>query len=288
MDKTRIKKKKKKIFILTNEVYPVSPLNHHPEYELVLILNGKGKRMVGDNVDRFKENDLVFTGPFLPHQWICDTYQKSQPDVHQMKAFVIQFAYDFLGDKFFEIPENASLKKFLIESTRGYEFDGHAKKQIISLLSKMINSNDVERLFDLFSIFKMFASSREFHLLSSPHSIESFLLKENEVMQKALQYILRNFHDRIRIKDLLEITNMSYPSFYSHFMSSYKMSFKKYLLDVRIDYACKLLKDENQNIAEIAYSCGFENLSNFNRQFRRSKNLTPSQFRKQLISRELV
>ena len=67
-------------FIVHHEKYPFAPWHHHPEYELVFILKGKGKRMVGDNVDRFKENDLIFTGPFLPHQWLCDVYSPGHPD----------------------------------------------------------------------------------------------------------------------------------------------------------------------------------------------------------------
>jgi AraC-like DNA-binding protein len=118
--------------------------------------------------------------------------------------------------------------------------------------------------------------------LSSPASVESFLQKENESMQKALQYIMQNFQKDIQIKDLLEVTNMSYATFYNYFRRNYKVPFKEYLLDIRVDYACKLLKDETLNISEIAYICGFENLSNFNRQFKRIKNTTPSMFQKHL------
>ena len=75
---------------------------------------------------------------------------------------------------------------------------------------------------------------------------------------------------------------MSYASFYSSFKRTYKVPFKDYLLDIRIDYACKLLANEALNISEVAFNCGFENLSNFNRQFKRIKNLTPSMFQKQL------
>lgn len=243
--------------------------------------------MIGDNVDRFEENDLIFTGPFLPHQWICDVYPPGHPDNFQEKAFVIQFVYNFIGEKFFDVPENFTLKKFLGGSVRGYKFFGKVKTQIISVLQKMIKCNDAGRLYGLLSIFELFASTDEFSFLSSPASVESFILKENESMQKALQYIMQNFQKDIQIKDLLEVTNMSYASFYNYFKRSFKTHFKEYLLDIRVDYACKLLNDESVNISEIAYSCGFENLSNFNRKFRRLKNMTPSQFQKQLLTGNL-
>ncbi len=281
--KIRLLQESNKSFIVHNERSPFAPWHHHPEYELVFILRGKGRRMVGDHVDRFEENDLIFTGPFLPHQWICDNEncdgQGRLPD----EAFVIQFVQDFLGEKFIEAPENIALRKFFNESSRGYEFYGKSKNEIISILKRMITMNDVERFYALFSIFEIFQASKEYHVLSSPASVESFLSKENEPMQKTLQYILQNFHKQIHIDDLLEVTNMSYASFYSHFKNAYIFTFKDYLLNIRIGYACKLLMDENHNIAQIAEECGFENLSNFNRQFKRIKKMTPSEFQKRLF-----
>lgn len=278
----RLQPETDKSFIVHHEAYPFAPWHQHPEYELVLILKGKGRRMVGDSVDRFIEHDLIFTGPYLPHQWLCDVYYKGHPDNNQEKAFVIQFIYDFLGERFFEVTENITLKKFLAGSSRGCKFYGDARRKIISILLKMMDSDDAGRLYGLLSIFEVLASTSEFTYLSSPASVESFMMKENESMQRALQYIMQNFQKEIQIKDLLEVTNMSYASFYNYFRRNYKVPFKEYLLDIRVDYACKLLKDESLNISEIAYSCGFENLSNFNRQFRRLKLMTPSQYQRQL------
>jgi AraC-like DNA-binding protein len=286
--KLRLQQQTDKSFIVHNEFYPFAPWHHHPEYELVLVLKGKGRRMVGDNVDRFKEHDLIFTGPFLPHQWLPDVYHPEHPDNHQERCFVIQFLYDFLGEKFFDVPENTSLKNFLIGSARGCKFHGDSRRKIISILHKMIDASDTERLFGLISIFEVFATTDEFYYLSSPASVESFALKENESMQKALQYIVQNFQKEILIKDLLEVTNLSYASFYNYFRRNYKVPFKEYLLHIRVDYACKLLKDETLNISEIAYSCGFENLSNFNRHFRRLKSMTPSQYQRQLLKSVLI
>jgi len=284
----RLQPETDKSFIVHHEISPFAPWHHHPEYELVLILKGKGRRMVGDSVDRFVENDLIFTGPFLPHQWLCDVYYNGHPDNYKEEAFVIQFVYDFLGERFFEITENSALKRFLVGSSRGCKFYGDARKKIMSILLKMIDNGDVGRLFGLLSIFSVFASTSEFSYLSSPASVDSFMLKENESMQKALQYIMQNFQKEIQIKDLLEVTNLSYASFYNYFKRNFKVPFKEYLLDIRVDYACKLLKDETLNISEVAYNCGFENLSNFNRQFKRIKNTTPSLFQKQLLETRAI
>jgi len=237
--------------------------------------------MIGDHVARFTKNDLVFIGPYLPHQWVCEIEQPVHSGGPKDEAFVIQFKYDFLGSKFFEIPENRSLKRFLIESTRGYEIFGKTKTLIISILHKMFNMSDVQRLYALLNLFEVMASTSEFNFLASPNSASKFPVKENEPMQMAMQYILQNFQTRIQIQDLLELTNMSYASFYPSFKKAYLMPFKDYLLNVRVGYACKLLSEGAMHISEIAYDSGFENLSNFNRQFKKIKTITPSQFQKQ-------
>lgn len=146
----------------------------------------------------------------------------------------------------------------------------------------MQEMNDIGRFYALFSILKIFATTKEFNILSSPVFSEPFWLDESGPMQKALKYVLQNFQKQIGIKDLLGITNMSNTSFYAAFKKTYRMPFKDYLLKIRIGYACKLLMDASQNISGIAYDSGFGNISNFNRQFKKIKGITPSQFQEQI------
>jgi|WetSurMetagenome_2_1015567.scaffolds.fasta_scaffold99027_2 AraC-like DNA-binding protein len=268
-------------FIVLHEIDHYTPWHHHPEYELVLIEKGKGRRLVGDHVAPFEKNDLIFLGPYLPHQWICDIKDTRQTDVTQNEAFVIQFLDSFLKGTLFEIPENAGLKDFLNKSTRGIEFYGRTKTRIISILHRMHNQNDTRRFYSLLSIFEILGLTDEFKLLTTPNSMNNFSSKGNEPMQKAMQYILQNFQKKIQTEDLLEISHKSYASFYSAFKKAFQMPFKDYLVNVRVGYACKFLAEGSINISEIAYESGFENMSNFNRQFKKIKGVTPSQFQKQ-------
>jgi AraC-like DNA-binding protein len=280
--KVRLPQEPYKSFIYYKENNPFTPWHHHPEYELCLITKGNGKRMVGDNIDRFQNNDLVFIGSYTPHENLCDPEYFDIAYGFKGEGIVIQFVYDFLGDKFFKLPENVGLNKFILESTRGYVFFGETKRRIISYMLKMQNMNDNDRFYTLFSIFNIFATTREFKVLSSPAFSEPFWMDETGPMQKALKYILQNFQKKIIIKDLLKITNMSNTSFYAAFKKTYRIPFKDYLLNFRVGYACKLLTDESQNISGIAYDSGFGNISNFNRQFKKIKGVTPSQFQEQI------
>jgi len=280
--KVRLFQEPDKSFIYYKENNPFTAWHHHPEYELCLITKGRGKRMVGDNIDRFENNDLVFIGSYTPHECLCDPEYFDHRGGFLGEGIVIQFVYDFLGENFLKIPENSSLNKFILESTRGYVFFGRSKKRIISVILEMGKMNDTERFYSLLSIFKIFATTNEYRVLSSPAFSEPFWQDESGSMQKALKHILQNFQKHVAIRDLLKITNMSNTSFYASFKQTYRMTFKDYLLNTRVGYACKLLTDASQNISGIAYDSGFGNISNFNRQFKRIKGITPSQFQEQI------
>ena len=114
--------------------------------------------------------------------------------------------------------------------------------------------------------------------------MEPFHIEGNHPMQKALEYIHQNFHRKVSMKELLGVTSMSNTAFCMAFKKTYRMTFKQYLLNTRIGYACKLLSDGTLNISLIAYNSGFENISNFNRQFKKLKGITPSQFQNKLES----
>lgn len=277
-----------KSFIFMQDKNIFAPWHNHPEYELVLVVKGRGKRMVGDNIDRFYEDDLVLTGPYTPHEFLCDPEYLNRSVGFQGECIFVQFLYDFLGDKFFDIPENEALKKFLKESTMGYEIYGEAKKKIISILFKMVELSDTDRLYSLLSIFRIFTVTKEIKKLSRSAFEETFWANENQPMQKALKFISQNFHNPIHIKNLLEITNMSNTAFYAAFKQTYMMPFKDYLLNIRVGYACKLLTLATQNISGIAYNSGFGNISNFNRQFKKIKGITPSEFQEQIKKMEVV
>jgi AraC-like DNA-binding protein len=271
-----------KAFIVYHEKNQFSQWHHHPEYELVLIVKGEGKRFLGDNIDHFEENDLVLVGSYLPHEWQCDNVYFHPIMGFQGEGIVIQFLRDFLGTKFFELSENNQLRKILDDSSCGLKITGKTRDQIIAIMHKMIKLDATDSLYSLFSIFNILSKSNEYLKVCSPGFMEPYFTSGNEPMQKALQYILKGFQNEISIKDLLEYTNMSNTTFCLAFKKTYRMTFKEYLLNVRVGYACKLLADDYKSISKIAYSSGFENISNFNRQFRRIKGVTPKDYRKEL------
>lgn len=278
-----------KSFIVFKEVgkfFPV-PWHYHPEYELVLVLKSTGRRMVGDNIGYFQEGDLVCMGPHLPHVWVNDSqYINGQAD-HQAEAIVIHFKDNFLGEDFLKIPEMDAFKNFLKLSRRGMAVYGKTKDQINALMIGMVGMNGIQRLSSLLSIFDILSNTKEYETLASAgytHNAQN----NNDRLGKITEYVMQNFDKEIALPEVARIANMAVTTFCNFFKEQYRTTFVEYLNSVRIGHACKLLSEKDQNIVEVAYECGFNNLANFNRQFKKYKKMTPSQFRKTVNIPEMV
>ncbi len=266
-------------FIFYNENKPFSRWHYHPEFELVLIVKGEGQRMIGDNINRFEVGDLVFLGSMLPHQWQVDKEYITKENFLG-EAIVIQFTLDFLGEKFFSLFENKKLIQFLNLSTRGCSFSGKTKDQISIIMLRMTKEDFEERLYSLFEIFKIMGFSKEYSLLASLNFNRKINAEKSSPIKKVIDYIMENFQQKISMPKMLEIANMSNTTFSVTFKKDYHMTFSEYVLKVRVGYACGLLTDNEKSISQISHESGFENLSNFNRLFKKTKGTTPKEFRK--------
>lgn len=267
------------VFRETGQYFPC-PWHYHPEFELVLILQSEGKRMVGDHIGNFDIDDLVFIGPGVPHVWVNDQQYVNGEALHKADAIVIQFMDSFLGDELLNIPEMASFKNMLCLSSRGMALCGETRDKINAIMKGMINLSGLKRLSALFEIFDILAKTNEYELLASPGYTQKVQLKSSERFGRVTEYIIRNFDREITLSEVAAIGNMAATTFCSFFKDHFRVTFIEYLNTVRIGHACKLLADNSFHIVEIASSSGFKSLANFNRQFKRFKNITPSEYRK--------
>jgi AraC-like DNA-binding protein len=278
----RLRKDLDKSFIVFREqgkLFPC-PWHYHPEFELVLVTKSTGRRMVGDHIGYFKEGDLVFMGPMLPHVWVNDPEYLEEGSTMNADAVVIHFVADFLGEKFLQIPEMERLNNFLQLSNRGMHIKGATSEKICELMKQILTMNGMQRLVALFTIFEMLSTTNEYELLASPGYVQNNHPKSSDRHSKITEYIMRNFDREITLPEAASAANMAVTTFCNFFKTHYRMTFVEYLNVVRVGHACKLLGDKNQTIVGVAYECGFNNLANFNRQFKKLKNMPPSEYRK--------
>ncbi len=270
------------VFRETGDYFP-APWHYHSHCEFVLVTESSGRRMVGDHIGHFEAGDLVFIGSMLPHVWINDPAYLRGNTGKKADAVVIHFDENFLGGDFLQIPEIREFRKILKIAERGIELRGRTREKIESLMKEMPEMNGLQRLASLLRIFDLMSDSPEYALLASPTFMQNFPYASSHRFKKINEYILKNFNQTITLSQIAEVANMGVTSFCCFFRDQYRLTFVEYLTSVRIGHACKLLAEKDYNIIEIAYECGFNNLANFNRQFRKIKHMTPSDYRRMLF-----
>ena len=272
------------IFFHEKEPFFSSPWHYHPEFELLLILKSSGKCTIGDHTEDFREGDLFFIGKELPHVFDNDPrYRTGKKGLHA-EGIVIQFLPDLLGKDFLQAPEFKSFLKILENSARGLKMSGIAKELISDKMRRMLSMNGLQRLTMLLSIFDILSKTTEYKLLAKANYVHSLDPPSLERFIKITNYIMKNFTDEIPLSAIAEVANITPTNFCTYFKQFYRQTFVEYLNNIRIGHACKLFGKYDKNISEIAFESGFKNISNFNRQFKKYKGLSPAKYRQSLIS----
>ncbi|MGJ1271765.1 AraC family transcriptional regulator [Sphingobacterium multivorum] len=277
----RLPKEFDKSFIVFNEkgTHFPCPWHYHPEFELVLVNKSSGKRMVGDHIGYYNEGDLVLMGPNLPHVWVSDNKFLEMKDPTASDATVIHFTPDFIGQDIFNIPEFSTFCEILNLSSRGIHIHESIACKIADIMNKMIDENGLKRLSSIFEIFDLICSMNEYEVLASPNFIYSSS-KETNRHSRINDYILRNFHKQITLKEVAEEAHMATTTFCNFFKEQYRMTFVEYVNQIRVGHFCKLISEKDKSILEAAYICGFNSIANFNRQFKKLKGMSPSEFKR--------
>ena len=276
-------------FVATRLILPRfhSEYHFHPEYELKYVIESKGKRFVGDTIENFQEGDLILLGPNIPHYWKNDAIH-DQSDLMQSKAVVVMFSEDFLGKEFFSIQEMLPIHELLKKSQAGLVFPTATDSKIPQMLDELTREKGPKRIILMLEILSELSKSESRKLLTEEFSSGTPFLDANSPsfvrLQKVHHYVIKNFHVPLQIEDIAQIANMTPHAFCKYFKKSTKKTFMTFLNELRVCHAKKLLMENRIPISQICMESGFNNISNFNRQFKTGTNMTPSDFRAMYIN----
>jgi AraC-like DNA-binding protein len=249
----------------------------HPEYELHLITHTSGDYFVGDFIGEFAPGNLVLTGPNLPHNWITDLPEgTSIPDF----CLVLQFTDEFIRSIMRVLPELAGFDEVLREGQRGVQFSDRLGASIEPLFREIIALHGALRISHFVELVHLLTSASERTVLAGSTYANDLSTAMSSSMNKVLLHIAENLTSIGREAELANIAGMNPAAFSRSFSRHTGLTPIRYLARLRIDLACSLLmSDSDRPITEIAFDVGFNNLSNFNRQFLALKGMPPSQFR---------
>ena len=266
-------------FTVTNNSYPnfLKIWHYHPEFELVVILKSTGTRFIGDSIGKFESGDVLLVGKNLPHMWLNDETYFDKKSNLKAKATAVHFRDDFLGSHFFEVPEMKIISKLLKRANQGVQFL-EVKTSLIAEIESLLYLPAFERTIKLVEVLQILAKHKQYKLLSSAGFMNTFNRTDNKILDTVYEYVFKNFKTSISSNDVAKIANMNASAFSRFFKRIHRKTFTKYLNEIRIGYACKLLLEDKYNVASVCYESGFNNISNFNRQFKEITTMSPTEY----------
>lgn len=246
----------------------------HPEFEIVYVPHGNGKRFVGNHISRFENGELILLGPNIPHNTFYLGFESEN-----YEEYVIQFRgqqMEALGNCYHEFHQ---VRALLEAAQSGQVIEGDAKHLIGEHVRSMIDMPPFERLITLLEVLQQMAVSPQRKSLQ----IRKFLsvsIQNAQRVQEVYALIQQQYHTDMSTRNVARALSMTETSFCRFFLQSTGKTFKQALTEVRIQHACQLLMSSNDSIGSVAAECGFNNVSLFNRFFKNITQETPNQYRK--------
>lgn len=259
------------------------PLHYHEELELNFIANAKGaRRVVGDHMEEIGDLELVLIGTSLPHVW--ETHKCRSREIHEV---TIQFHKDLFDEKFLRRNQLRFINDMLEKSKRGILFSRETAMQVSPRLVRLKKKHGFDSVLELMSILHDLSTSRNMRILSDATFSSTEVAYNSRRIEKVMEYINANFDRPVTLSEAARLTNMTDVSFSRFFKSRTGICFIDSLTEVRLGHASRKLIDTTDAIAEVAYHCGFNNISNFNRIFKKKKGCTPKEFRENLSGKRV-
>ncbi|WP_018182776.1 AraC family transcriptional regulator [Kaistia granuli] len=258
----------------------------HPEYELHHVVATRGRYFVGDFIGEFEPGNLVLTGPNLPHNWISDLPEGATVP---LRCRMVLFSQELIGSLINLLPELSAFDRVLEMSRRGALFSTETAAEVAPLIKEMTEAQGIRRIELFVSLMGILSRSPDMRPLASSHYLPDPSGYMSVGINKALAYVGEHLTEPFNETDLAAIAGQSPSAFSRSFRRHTGMALVQFVNRLRINLACQLLmSNAAQPITEICYAVGFNNLSNFNRQFLAQKGMPPSRFRTLLAENSKV
>lgn len=254
--------------------------HYHPELELHYIIRGEGVRFIGDNISNFSHGEIVLVGENLPHTWRCkEEYFYPDNDL-DVEAVVIQFLPDCLGKYLLGLPEAYLLPKLYEKAKSGMVIIGETREKLTELMLKIAQAKNLERISLLISILHLLAESDEFETIAGGQAFYQSNESDTLRLNKVCNYTLMNYKKDITLEEIAAISNLSVTSFCRYFKLMTKKTYYDFLIEIRISHACRALVEDKLPTEVICFDCGFNNVSNFYRHFKKVMGITPLEYKR--------
>ena len=263
------------------------PIHTHREFELNYVENAAGaRRIVGDSIEEIGDYDLVLiANGSLEHGWQDGNLERGK----NIREITVQFSDDWLSERLLSKNQFSSIRKMLEAGANGLAFPLSTILGVRSLLNSLTNEGKGFYMVTTFlTLLYELSSSEDARTLASSAFANAGSHGNSRRIMAVDAYLRKNFTRDVKLSEAARVANMSETAFSRFFRQHTGKSFTDYLTDMRIGNAARMLVDTGKTVAEICYGCGYNNMSNFNRIFRRKKGCTPSEFRELYHKKQVI
>jgi len=264
------------IYKIDRDLWPV--YHYHPEFDLLLALKDHGEFVSGDHIGRLEAGTLFMNGPNIPHA--VHSQGADENDWSRPSLAVLQFSPESLGRELLEKAELANVREFLEAAKRGFEFHGETRRIAGEMMLEMREQSEFERLLGVVRLLDFLAQSDERTPLASPAYSPSLREADIDRIDEVIRYVQGRKTEKLALDEVARVAGMAPKTLCRFFKQNTGRTLMRYVSELRIGEACKLLLETDRSVTDIAFACGYNNLSNFNRQFRRLKDMAPREFRR--------
>lgn len=263
---------------LSSPFHSQPSFHSHPELELTFIVEGYGKRIIGNKVEPFESGDMVFIGSNVPHIWLSDPAFYEEDAQLQSRVIVTYFNPKTFLHIFDTLKEFEGIREMIRQSSKGIRIFGATKDIIADKLIALSEKKGFEKIEGLLHIMNMISVSTEksFIVTNEPDHYDDLY---PDRLIDVLKFIKDNLHEPISLKQVADIACMTEQSFCRFFKKRTKKSFSHFLSDLRISQACEMLIQTDKSIVDIAYLCGYNTSSHFCRVFKEYTGVSPLRYK---------
>ena len=250
----------------------------HPELELVFILEGYGKRIIGNKVTHYESGDMVFIGSDVPHLWLSDPVFYELDSTRRSRVIVMYINSKIFDPMLTSVKEFEGVKEMFQQASKGINIFGETRDVIAEKLIALSSKTGFEKVNGLLHIMHLISISPDRDFIDNKE-LDAPTGQYSDRLIDVIKFIKDHLHEPISLKQVAEVACMTIPSFCRFFKNRIKMRFSQYLVDVRMTHACKLLIELDKPISEIAYMCGYNSNSHFCKVFKDHTGQSPYQYK---------
>lgn len=259
-----------------------STWHYHNNYEISFITEGTGKRIVADSIVEFQPGDLVFIGSNLPHVWIAEKEHRFLTE-RTLEMVFLQFSANIFFPQMLALPEFKNIRRALELSERGIQIVGQTLNEVSEIMLQLPYLKGFDRMNNFFRMMDIIGKSNSNLNLASEEYLRKRFTTGNRRIAMLHDYLMHHYREEIDLKQLADLVSMAEGSLCRFFKMNVGASIFEYLNRIKVDFACKLLMDPDMSIMDVCLDSGFNNLSHFNKQFRKNTGVTPSEYRKRFL-----